>query len=164
MTMTGGCLCGQITYAIEGAPIATAVCHCLNCQRQSGSAFSVVMIVPSGALIASGQLKTYLDAGDSGSEIQRRFCPYCGSPILSIMTDAPAVTIVKAGTLHDTGALAPQFHVWCASAQPWVTIDPQMPQFSGNPPPAAASAAGPFDLDHGEAAANAVRTCARPAG
>lgn len=154
MTISGQCLCGQASYTATNEPIATAVCHCTNCQRQSGSAFSIVVIVATAELAISGTLKTFLDVGYSGAEVQRCFCPECGSPVISRLTDAPMMTVIKAGTLDDTSAFVPQFHVWCDSAQPWVKIDPATPQFAHNPPETSESrtadaSAMPFDLEHG---------------
>ncbi|MFW2828595.1 GFA family protein [Sphingomonas sp. ID0503] len=134
MTMTGQCLCGQVKYEVASEPFATAICHCRNCQKQAGSAFSIVVAVPSKAVTRTGELKIYDDKADSGATLHRQFCPECGSPIFSVLAEAPQVTIVKAGTLDDVSSLQPQFHVWCKSAQPWVALDPAMPQFQENAP------------------------------
>lgn len=135
-SLAGGCLCGAVRYEAEGAPLATAVCHCKNCQLQGGGAFSIVIVMPAQAVRTSGTLKTYEDHGESGNIVSREFCPECGSPIFSRIPSAPDVTIIKAGTLDDTSSLMPQMHVWCASAQPWLSLDPSLPQFPHNPPAA----------------------------
>ena len=132
--ITGRCLCGGVTYEAAGEPILTAICHCRNCQRQAGSAFSVILGFPSAAIQVQGALKTYDDVGESGATVHRQFCPICGSPLFSIMADNPQVTFVKAGTLDDVSRLAPQFQIWCKSAQPWLTLDPALAQFAENPP------------------------------
>ena len=54
--LTGGCLCGAVTYACEAAPLATAICHCEDCQRQTGTAFSVLVAVPAEALRIDGEI------------------------------------------------------------------------------------------------------------
>jgi hypothetical protein len=51
-TRQGGCLCGALRYEISGEPLAVAVCHCPDCQVQSGSAFSMSMLVPRERLFA----------------------------------------------------------------------------------------------------------------
>lgn len=131
--MTGGCLCGQVKYQITGEPGMTGVCHCKNCQRQAGSAFSILIMVPRAAVTVTGTLKTYRDTADSGNPVYREFCPDCGSPVFSKVPGAPDAIFVKAGTLDDTSSLAPQAHFWCDSAQPWVQIDPAIPQTPKNP-------------------------------
>jgi hypothetical protein len=132
-SMQGGCLCGKVRYTIAADPIFTGVCHCKNCQKQAGTAFSVVMGVPKAAFTVTGTLKTYNDRGDSGQAVFRRFCPECGSPIISEVAVMPDLVIIKAGTLDDTSTLQPAMHVYCSSKQNWVEIPagvkafPQMP-------------------------------------
>ncbi len=62
----GGCLCGNIRFTLSGDPAMTAVCHCRNCQKTAGSAFSVVAIAAKGALAIEGQPEICVDTGDSG--------------------------------------------------------------------------------------------------
>src|SRR5437764_1170188 len=73
--MTGGCLCGQVRYKASAEPALTAICHCKNCQKQAGSAFSIVVAVPESALTIQGKTKTYNDKADSGSRYRRLFAP-----------------------------------------------------------------------------------------
>lgn len=131
---TGGCLCGKVRYALAGDLIATAVCHCKNCQRQSGSAFSLVVIARSSKLALEGELQTYLDTADSGSELERCFCPNCGSALISRQPASPGMIVIKAGTFDDTTWLKPQLHIWCNSAQSWVVIPESLPRFPENAP------------------------------
>lgn len=131
----GGCLCGAVRYRCDAAPLMTAICNCKNCQRQTGTAFSVLVAVPKGALVVEGmQPATYEDVGDSGLPVLRRFCPSCGSPIFSEVGATPTMDWVKAGTLDDTSWLQPQVNIWCASAQPWVQMSDAIPRVAGNPP------------------------------
>ena len=82
--ISGSCLCGAVRYESSVDPVLMGVCHCKHCQRQSGSAFSMLIAVPKGTLQVSGEpLVTYEDKGDTGQTVLRRFCPKCGSPVLS---------------------------------------------------------------------------------
>ena len=117
--ISGGCLCGAIRYSAETDPAFTAVCHCKNCQKQTGTASSVIVGLPAGSLSISGPIKTFRDTGDSGKAVYRRFCPACGSPIVTDVEVMPALTFLKAGTLDDTGWLKPAMEIYCDSAQPW---------------------------------------------
>lgn len=82
--LAGGCLCGAVRYESDAQSVVTAVCHCKHCQKQSGSAFSVIIGVPKGALDFHGKpLAVFHDVGDSRLPVRRKFCPDCGSPILS---------------------------------------------------------------------------------
>jgi hypothetical protein len=123
-SLDGACLCGQVTYSCEADPLATAVCHCTECQRQTGTSFSIVVAVPRDAFRAQGgTLSSYTTVGtDSGMEVERQFCSGCGSPIASVPAAGPMV-FIKAGTLNDRSWLQPQLAVWCDSAQPWVPVE-----------------------------------------
>ncbi|MEJ6010437.1 GFA family protein [Novosphingobium aquae] len=96
--------------------MSQAVCHCRNCQRQSGTAFSVLLVVPTVALLVQGQTTVYQDRGDSGAEVARHFCNHCGSSLFTALPSRPDVRFIKAGTLDDPSFMAPKLHVWCASA------------------------------------------------
>ena len=124
MTTHGGhCLCGEIAYEFDGDPLMSGVCHCKNCQRQAGTAFSVLAGVASANFrLTKGELKVYEDTGDSGNKVLRKFCGNCGSPIVSALSGQADTVYIKAGTLDDTSILNPAFHIWCDSAQHWVTI------------------------------------------
>lgn len=121
---TGGCLCGNIKYSLSADPVAVAVCHCRNCQKQAGSALSLIAVFPRDALDLKGDLKTFVDQGTSGQKISRKFCPECGSPVL---TDTPGaqkgdIIFIKAGTLDDVSDLNPTTHYWTKRAHKWIPL------------------------------------------
>ena len=120
--LTGGCLCGQVRYSVSGEPAMQVNCHCKNCQRQSGSAFSTIIGVPEGALTIEGEFKTYDDKGESGEAVLRDFCPDCGSPLFSRVAVAPGLIFIKVGTLDDTTSFEPAMHLWTKSKQHWVDL------------------------------------------
>lgn len=121
---TGRCLCGAVTFELTGDLIATAVCHCSHCQRQSGGAFSVNLIAHESQLTLHGDLNTYEERGEHNDDVyvRRRFCGACGSPILSELAKSAGVIAVKAGVLDDTSTVAPNVEVWCVDRQPWVSL------------------------------------------
>jgi len=133
MKIDGGCLCGKVRYSADAEPVFVGVCHCKNCQRVSGSAFSTVIAVPSQAINMRGTLQTYADRGDSGKSLLRRFCPACGSSVIEEAEAMPGMSMILAGTLDDAGWVKPGMEIFCASAQPWVSLGgerqrfPQMP-------------------------------------
>ncbi|MBL8481630.1 MAG: GFA family protein [Rhodocyclaceae bacterium] len=113
----------------------TAVCHCTHCQRQTGTAFSVLVAVPRGSIQMEGSdPHVYFDVGESGQPVLRKFCAQCGSPIYSEVAATPQLDWIKAGTLDDTSWLQPQVHIWCDSAQPWVHMDESVARVPRNPP------------------------------
>ena len=122
--LDGRCLCGKVTYHCDGEAVATLVCHCTDCQRQTGSAFSTVVGVPRASLHIDGQLGTFTTVGeDTQMEVQRQFCAACGSPIVSLPDATPELAFIKAGTLDDRSWLAPQVEIWARSAHPYVQPD-----------------------------------------
>ncbi len=132
----GGCLCGSVRYTSDAQPVMTAVCHCPDCQKQSSSAFSPLVGVPSESLHLEGEdlLASYETVGESGQPVTRRFCPGCGSGVVSYVAAMPDLQWVKAGTLDDASWFVPQMHIWTSTAQTWVPIDESVPTFEKNPP------------------------------
>lgn len=131
--MAGGCLCGKIRYSTEAEPVFTAICHCRNCQKQVGTAFSVIVGVPKPALSLTGELKSFADKGESGQAVYRNFCPDCGSPVTTAVDAMPDLIFIKAGTLDDTSKLKPTMEIFCSSAQPWVAQGNETQKFSRAP-------------------------------
>lgn len=129
MSATGRCLCGAISYEIDNAPAMMGVCHCKNCQRQAGSAFSTLAGVPKAELhFLAGEPKLYRDGDtESGNVVERYFCGDCGSPIYSALPGTPETIYLKTGTLDDTSGFAPRFHVWCDSKQQWFELQEGVP-------------------------------------
>ncbi|MEL6102811.1 MAG: GFA family protein [Pseudomonadota bacterium] len=133
MTLRGQCLCGKVQYTLVGDPIATAICHCTNCQRQSGSAFSVNLMALEQQLTIEGELSGFRDQGDSGNPVVRKFCSACGSPIISVPEAMPGLVALKAGTLDEHSSVAPSLQVFCGSKQSWLEL-PGITAFEANPP------------------------------
>lgn len=130
----GGCNCGRTRYTIQGRPMAVAACHCRNCQRQSGAAYSVNLIAASDSVAIEGELARYEDPNsESGKPVLREFCPGCGSPIRSVATASPAVVAIKAGTLDEPGAFAPTVHIWTCEMLDWLEIPEGLPSFPKGP-------------------------------
>lgn len=119
--ITGRCLCGGVTYSADAEPVVQAVCHCTDCQRQTGNPFSVIVGVPRAALNVEGStLASFATTGeDHGEETRRNFCSVCGSPVFSIAAVLPELAFIKAGSLDDASWLEPAAEVWTSSAQPW---------------------------------------------
>ena len=120
--LDGSCLCGNVTYTCDADPIASANCHCRDCQRSSGAAFSTVAIVPADSLEISGDtLAMFRTTGDDhGLEAQRHFCSNCGSQLITISAAYPGMVFIKTGTLYDSSLVQPAMDVWSESKQSWI--------------------------------------------
>jgi hypothetical protein len=110
-----------VSYSADAEPVVQGVCHCTDCQRQTGNPFSVIVGVPRDALKVEGStLASYATTGeDHGGETHRNFCSACGSPVFSIAAAVPELAFVKAGSLDDASWVKPAAEVWTSSAQPW---------------------------------------------
>lgn len=116
----GGCLCGAVRYTLKSEPRATALCHCSQCQKQTGSMFSFNLVVKEADYEQHGETKVFVDAGDSGQPVYRHFCGSCGSPLYAKIAAAPGKLILKAGSLDSTDGLRPQNEIYTERAADWL--------------------------------------------
>jgi hypothetical protein len=130
---TGGCECGSYRYQITGAPKTIVICHCRDCQRQSGSAFGSSMVVADAQFTElSGALACFERAAFSGATMRGYFCPLCGTRIFHAKPGAPGLKILKAGTLDDTATIKPLAQLWTSRKQIWLDF-PDVPAFARQP-------------------------------
>jgi hypothetical protein len=131
--MTGGCLCGRVRYSAIGEPAFSGLCHCLNCQRYTGSAFQTFIVFPAASVSVQGELKTYSHTGDSGQPVHRRFCANCGSGVVDVVDVMPELIGILAGTLDDPDAFKPTMEIYCSRAQPWTQSADERKRFAKMP-------------------------------
>ena len=131
---TGACLCGKIHYSANADPIFMGVCHCKDCQRATGSAFSAVIAIPDASLKVEGKPKSVTAKARSGKSNHRSFCPDCGSTLMTRADAMPGVVMLATGPLDDATQFKPAMQIFCDSAQPWVQLGGAMNRFPGMPP------------------------------
>lgn len=132
--VSGGCLCGGSTYHFDREQVISAHhCHCKDCQKMTGSGKATIVMVPTEALEAQGELKTYTVIGTDGAHVTRGFCATCGCQTMSYVEEMPAIRFVKAGTLDDSSWVTIASSYWSCSAQPWSPVDASLPAFEKNP-------------------------------
>jgi len=98
--LKGGCLCGAVRYSTTTEPLRSAVCHCRDCQRFTGSAFGALVYVPKETLTIEGT-KTFTSLGGGGKPMMRHFCPECGSTIAQEPGTRPGLVVLHGGSLDD---------------------------------------------------------------
>ena len=130
----GRCHCGATTLSFTGPSESTFYCHCQDCQRTTGSPFSVELMMPRAGFASAGELATYTVTGDSGEAVHRRSCARCGSALFLECDADPEYVFVKAGALDDASSVAPEMHIFVSAKQPWVQITDGLPQFERMPP------------------------------
>jgi len=132
--LSGSCLCGSLTYKCDSPPLFTAACHCTDCQKSTGTSFSVVVGAKDQDFSFVGDtLKLYTRKGDSGSDVHRHFCGNCGSTVFARLDRRPDVVFIKAGTLDDVSFLKPELHVYWRSAHAWLEDLMSAPKFGTVP-------------------------------
>jgi hypothetical protein len=125
----GGCSCGEIRYRLTTEPLFVHCCHCLNCQRQTGSAFVINLLIEADRVqLLAGDPQPVDVPRDDGSR-QRIFrCPTCQVAVFSQYT-RPDVRFVRAGTLDDPSWVRPDVHIFTRSKLDWVELPESVPAF-----------------------------------
>ena len=128
-SFTGGCLCGAVRYRCSSQPVFMLNCHCRDCQRAGGGAYSPTVIVPAESLrITNGRAESYIVGAASGNEATRNFCADCGSQLFAYSSGRHEFIGIKAGSLDDSRWFKPMADVWVSSAQPWDCLDASIPK------------------------------------
>ena len=131
---TGGCLCRKVRYKFDREKIVSAGhCHCKDCQKVTGSGKATIIFIPTESLMINDKYKIYSDVGTDGTNVHRGFCPSCGSPIISYVTEQPNLRFIKAGSLDDSTWVKTESSFWSTSACQWDPIDINLPSFPYNP-------------------------------
>ncbi len=108
----GGCLCGAVRYSVRGDPVHVRRCHCANCRKESGSAFSVYALWPAEAFELSGELSSYDGRG---------FCPRCGSRLLDTSNPGDKLIEIRLGSLDEAPfELRPEDEIWVKRRESWI--------------------------------------------
>lgn len=123
MTHKASCSCGRIRLRCSGAPLRISVCHCLECQKRTGSAFGAqAQFSRESVEFVSGEPSTFVKKGDAGSICTRRFCSDCGSTVWWSHDAAPDRIYVALGAFADPAFPAPTVAVYDERRHPWVGI------------------------------------------
>ena len=126
----GGCACGAVRYRLASDPLFVHCCHCLNCQRQTGSAFVVNVLIETDRVeLLDGEPEPIAVPRSGGKKQKIWRCPTCQTAVYSQYT-SPRVRFVRAGTLDDPASVAPDVHIFTRSKLPWVTLPDSVPAFN----------------------------------
>jgi hypothetical protein len=133
------CSCEQLRLWAEGDPVRISMCHCLACQRRTGSAFGIGAYFRDGDVELTGELKTYEHRSDeSGRWLRMQFCPNCGSTVTWTLELYPGLRALAGGSFDDPDWLSIERHVWTRSRHKWFVCPPGAEVFEKGslPPPA----------------------------
>ena len=131
---TGGCLCGNIRYEFKRKDVVSAGhCHCKDCQRITGSGKATIVFIRTNDLKINEDYKVFSVTGYDGTNVHRGFCPNCGSPIISFVTEQPNLRFIKAGSLDNSDWLKIESSFWSVSSCKWDPVNESLPSYPRNP-------------------------------
>ena len=125
----GGCSCGAVRYRLTSDPLFVHCCHCLNCQRQTGSAFVVNLLIETDRVeLLEGEPQPVSVPRTGGKKQKIWRCPTCQVAVYSEYT-SPRVRFVRGGALDDPSSIEPDVHIFTRSKVRWVTLPDGVPAF-----------------------------------
>ena len=117
---TAHCSCGSLSVACTGDPLSVSLCHCLACQRRTGSTYGIAAFFETEQVEITGKRSEYKRQAESGYAVDHRFCPSCGSTVLWYPERMPGRVAVAVGAFGDPSFPAPSKSVHIESRHPWV--------------------------------------------
>ena len=128
--VSASCLCGAVTIDCGSPAGPGGYCHCEDCRKSTGSAFSVnIPFEAEGFRVISGEVRSYTKIADSGNELTRHSCATCGSPLFGTSPQHPGRVYVRAGIFDQPSLVQPASQSWCLSKVEWSMIDPELPSY-----------------------------------
>jgi hypothetical protein len=121
-TRTASCCCGQLTALTSANPVRVSVCHCLDCQRRTGSVFAAQARFPASSVSIAGASNTFTRVGDAGSRSAFYFCPACGSTVYYTSEGHDDSIAIPVGAFADPAFPAPTFSVYEERMHAWVEM------------------------------------------
>lgn len=115
------CFCGQLQIEVQGEPLGVHVCHCVVCQRRTGSAFGYLasFVAPFKVI---GTANVYSWSDEQGDSFTSRFCPTCGSTVFSTYCGDPKFVTVEVGSFADNAFPPPQKSLYGKNKHGWVQL------------------------------------------
>ena len=131
-TRIASCSCGQLRIQVEGDPRGVGLCHCLACQRRTGSVFAALASF-AAPFEVFGDATEYVRVGDHGARFRFRFCPVCGTTVFHTEEGRDDGASVAVGAFADPGFPAPEVSVYDSRRHSWVRLPPGMTAFETDP-------------------------------
>jgi len=114
------CACGALTARAEGDPVRLSVCHCTDCKRRTGSAFSWNVTYEGDRVTIGGAFDSYTRGSDDGFWVRHHFCGGCGVTIFYEIERRPNMVSIPAGAFADPAFPPPTVEVYEESRCPWL--------------------------------------------
>ena len=129
-TREAACHCGQLRVEATGEPFAVSICHCLACQRRTGSAFGMQAGFEGGQVHISGRYSDFSRISDEADRKEHvfHFCPECGSQVFSTEPDEPGLVVVSVGSFADPGFPPPTESGYDSRRHRWLELPDSIQQ------------------------------------
>jgi hypothetical protein len=128
--LQGGCACARVRYRLSGAPMFVHCCHCLRCQRETGSAFVLNALIETDRIAATGPSpEATAVPTDTGASHRIFRCSDCRTALWSEYGGVEKLRFVRVGTLDEPHALTPDVHIYTRSKVPWIALPTNVPAF-----------------------------------
>ena len=129
---TASCTCGQLSVTVQGEPLGVGLCHCLACQRRTGSVFATLASFATPFEV-SGNATEYVRVGDQGARFRFRFCPVCGTTVFHTEEGESRSLSVAVGAFADPNFPAPEVSIYEKRRHAWVRLPAGMTAFDTDP-------------------------------
>ena len=126
----GSCLCGAVSFEIQGPLRSARYCHCTNCRKFSGMSYAAWGLAETSQFTIAPLVPNVTKFNSGGG--LRVFCSACGSPLWYEPAGRPQLRGIPLGAI-DEGVVRPEMHVWTKSKVPWGSISDDLPQFETHP-------------------------------
>lgn len=129
MGQTAQCSCGALQVEVAGEPDAVVACHCIDCQRRTGSVLGVGAYYPKDRVKITGESKAFERDTAAGGKFRQHFCTTCGTTLFWSTANKPDSLGIAVGGFADPGFFAPQRSVWEQSHHAWLGLPDEIPHF-----------------------------------
>ncbi len=131
--LTGSCFCGRVQYRLTRPPMFVHCCHCRDCQKQSGSAFAINILMERSSIVLADASQAPVRVTvktDSGRPHDIYRCPACQSALWSDYGRRGVLVFLRAATLDAGSGIAPDVHIFTRSKLPWLPLPPGARSFA----------------------------------
>jgi hypothetical protein len=129
----GSCACGAVTVRSQEKAKSLCVCHCIDCQKFSGSTYAANVFFSKDAVEVTGEVRSYTSKADSGNDLVRSFCPVCSVVVTLAPMVVPHVLVIPLGVLADRDQYSPKMELFTDRKLPWVQMEGEHQCFSLGP-------------------------------
>jgi hypothetical protein len=121
-TRTASCSCGQLQIEVQGEPLRVSVCHCLACQKRTGSVFAEQARFNTSGSKVTGTSTEYVRIGDEGTKFTFHFCPKCGATVYYTAEGREDVVAIPVGAFADPAFTTPTVSVYERRKHSWLQV------------------------------------------